>query len=251
MNPHLHQPIKRDSSRPKLTTPITPGIHFAPNIDPSFSFNYAANSSKIFAASPQPASAQQALMAAAAAAAGPPFDFALSPYRMINFEHQMKQHQQQPPSSGPAAPPPSQSQFGQQANSMSGNEHMVTPQGKQSQQEQSYQRPVSSMWNIAGGAGNTGSLSHKFMSEYSDELNKYGNYFGSGGGPNGAQGFFNRFVPGADKQFRSGTKFVLFVGALIFTVLLISGAVFMGIFLANSMFVSISHSLINFIHFPL
>lgn len=236
MNPHsMHQPIKRDTSRPKLTTPINPGIHFAPNLDPSFSFNYTTNPSKIFAPSPQPGQQQQQQgqqqMVQPLMAAGQPYDFAISPYRMLNFE--MKG---------------GQPQFGQSQNSLNANEMMAMQQQqqpgtgiKQSQQEQSYQRPVSSTWNMAGGAGNTGSLSHKFMSEYSDDLKNYGNFFGAGGaggggsGSGGSGGFLSRFVNGSgDKQFRSGAKYGFFIGMFLFTIALIGGAVFLGIFLSSS-----------------
>lgn len=238
MNPHLHQPIKRDTSRPKLTTPINPGIHFAPNIDPSFSFNFNGNPSNQAAVRAGPQQQPMPLMVGGPPPPqGPYHDFAISPYRMLNFEHQMKQ-----------MPP----QFVQSSNSLNtaANEMQITngpgtaaaQSGKQTQQEQSYQRPVSSMWNMAGGAGNTGSLSHKFMSEYSDELKNYGNYFGTGGsggngGGGGQGGFFTRFVGGAgggDKQFKSGAKYGFFVGMFLFVVALMVGAAFLGIFLSGS-----------------
>lgn len=218
MNAMHHQPIKRDSSRPKLTTPMTPGIHFAPNLDPSFSFNYSANPSKIFAPSPQPH--QQVPLQ-------PSFDYnAIPPYRMLNFEQQMKQ--QQPQQSGGSQQSMSCTEMA------SSQQQQQQPQGKQSQQEQSYQRPVSSLWNMAGGAGNTGSLSHKFMSEYSDELKNYGNYFN--GGPNGSnQGFLNRFVTNGEKQLKgTNIKYALFCSAILLVIALIVGAVFFGIFISDS-----------------
>lgn len=200
----INQPIKRETSRPKVAANVqyTPNIGLQ-SIDPSYSFNYNAKAQY----SPAPQS----------------YDF--SPYRMLNYD--MPLINQQLMSAG----------LKQQQQQQGFNPNGSSLDLNKSETHQSFNRPVSSLWNLAGGSGNS-SMNQKFINDYSsdDFAKNYGNFFNSNpnnlGGNQPGGSFMNKFGNRSDKK--SKTKFGLFIGGIILIAAIIGASVVLGIFLSKS-----------------